>query len=85
MLTREQVEPRLKTLIADQLCIGQDEVFNDTSFVELGADSLDIVEMIINTEDEFGIEILDKDAEKMYCLQDVSDYLTTNPYAANAK
>ncbi|MBI5560954.1 MAG: acyl carrier protein [Deltaproteobacteria bacterium] len=69
-------ESRVKKIIIDQLGVSEDEVKAEASFVEdLGADSLDTVEMVMAFEEEFGIEIPDEDAEKIKNVQDAIDYI----------
>lgn len=64
-------------IITEHLDVDTDKVQSKSSFIEdLGADSLDIVEIIMSFEEEFGIEITDKDAEQLKTVQDVLDYLT---------
>jgi acyl carrier protein len=67
---------RIKQIIADQLGIDEDEVAPGASFIDdLGADSLDIVELIMAFEEEFDMEIPDEDAEKIKTVQNVVDYI----------
>ena len=69
-------ESRVKKIIVDQLGVSEDEVKAEASFVEdLGADSLDTVEMVMAFEEEFAIEIPDEDAEKIKTVQDAIDYI----------
>jgi acyl carrier protein len=69
-------DKKIKVIIADQLGIPEEEISNDSSFVEdLGADSLDIVELIMAMEEEFEIEIPDEDAEKLLTVQDAVEYV----------
>ncbi len=70
------VESKVKKIIVDQLGVSEDEVNSKASFVEdLGADSLDTVEMVMAFEEEFNIEIPDEDAEKIKTVQDAVDYI----------
>ena len=70
------VENKVKEIIVEQLGVTPDEVINEASFVEdLGADSLDTVELVIALEEEFGIEISDEDAEKIKTVQDAVSYI----------
>ena len=72
----QTAEDRLKKIIAEQLSVGEDEVVPDASFIEdLNADSLDLVELIMSLEEEFGVKISDEDAEKIRTVQDAMDYL----------
>ena len=69
-------ESRVKKIIVEQLGVGEDEVKPEASFVDdLGADSLDVVEMVMALEEEFGIEIPDEDAEKIKTVKEVTDYI----------
>ena len=69
-------EKKIKSIIADQLGIPEEEITNEGSFVEdLGADSLDIVELIMAMEEEFEIEIPDEDAEKILTVRDAFEYV----------
>jgi len=69
------IEQRVKKIIAEQLGVAEDQVTNDKSFVDdLGADSLDTVELVMALEDEFHIEIPDEDAEKITTVQQAIDY-----------
>ncbi|MDN5331138.1 MAG: acyl carrier protein [Tepidanaerobacteraceae bacterium] len=71
-----EVLERVKKIIADQLGIDEDEVVPEASFIDdLGADSLDIVELIMAFEEEFDLEIPDEDAEKIKTVQDAVDYI----------
>jgi acyl carrier protein len=70
------VEERVKSIIVEQLGVDVDEVNADASFVEdLGADSLDTVELIMAFEEEFGVEISDDDAEKIRKVRDAVEYI----------
>ena len=70
------VENRVKKIIVDQLGVTEEEVKTEASFVEdLGADSLDTVEMVMAFEEEFNIEIPDEDAEKIKTVKDAVDYI----------
>lgn len=70
------VEERVKSIIVEQLGVDADEVTADASFVEdLGADSLDQVELIMAFEEEFGVEISDDEAEKIRRVKDAVEYI----------
>ena len=73
------VEDKVKSIIADQLGVDLEEVKPDASFTDdLGADSLDIVELVMAFEEEFDIEIPDEDAEKIGKVQDAISYIGEN-------
>jgi len=68
---------KIKKIIADQLGVDESKITEDSSFIDdLGADSLDIVELIMAFEEEFDIEIPDEDAEKMKTIGDAVKYLS---------
>jgi acyl carrier protein len=70
------VAERVKSIIADQLGVDADEVVPEASFTDdLGADSLDIVELVMAFEEDFDIEIPDEDAEKIATVKDAIDYI----------
>jgi acyl carrier protein len=70
------VEERVKAIIVEQLGVDAEEVTMEASFVEdLGADSLDTVELIMAFEEEFGVEISDDEAEKIRKVRDAIDYI----------
>ncbi len=72
----QNIEERVKEIIADQLGVSPDQIKPESKFVDdLGADSLDVVELIMAFEEEFGVEIPDEDAEKIATVQDVLDYI----------
>lgn len=73
------IEERVIDLIVEQLGVSQDQVTTEASFVDdLGADSLDTVELVMAFEEEFGIDIPDEDAEKMSTVSDAVKYLSEN-------
>ena len=75
-MSSEEVFERVKGIIVEQLCVADTAVTMEASFIDdLGADSLDIVELIMALEEEFEIEIPDADAEKVVSVQDVVDYI----------
>ncbi len=70
---------RVKSLIAEELAVDPSEVTAEASFIDdLGADSLDVVELVMAMEEEFDMEIPDEDAEKIETVQDAVDYLQNN-------
>ena len=70
------IEERVRDLIVEQLGVNADQVTKEASFVDdLGADSLDTVELVMAFEEEFGLDIPDEDAEKMVSVTDVTKYL----------
>ncbi len=70
------VEEKVKSIICEQLSVDPDDVVPEASFVEdLGADSLDLVEMIMAMEEEFDLSIADEDAEKIKTVQDAINYI----------
>jgi acyl carrier protein len=67
---------RLKKIVVEQLGVDEEEVKPESSFVDdLNADSLDLVELIMSLEEEFGAEISDEDAERIRTVQDAVDYI----------
>jgi acyl carrier protein len=72
----DNIEVKVREKIAEQLGVAADEVKPESSFIEdLGADSLDIVELVMALEEEFNIEISDEDAEKIRTVKDVVGYI----------
>mgnify|MGYP003504977015 CR=1 FL=1 len=72
------VQPKVKDIIVDQLGVDPEKVKLESKFIEdLGADSLDIVELVMAMEEEFDIEIPDEDAEKLKTVNDVQSYLVS--------
>ena len=73
------IEERVKKIVAEQLGVKEEEVKNEASFVEdLGADSLDTVELVMALEEEFETEIPDEEAEKITTVQLAIDYVNTH-------
>ena len=73
------VEDRVKKIVSEQLGVALDEVQNDSSFVDdLGADSLDTVELVMALEEEFDLEIADEDAENIATVNDAIEYINSN-------
>ena len=70
------LEDKIKEIIVEQLGVAQEEVVPEASFIDdLGADSLDIVELVMALEEEWGLEIPDDDAEKIQTIQDAINYI----------
>jgi len=70
------IEDRVKKIVIEQLGVKEDEVRNDASFVDdLGADSLDTVELVMALEEEFDCEIKDEEAEKITTIQEAIDFI----------
>ena len=75
----EKVEERIKKIVAEQLGVNENEVKNGSSFVDdLGADSLDTVELVMALEEEFECEIPDEQAEKIHTVQEAIDYINSH-------
>lgn len=73
------IEERVKKIVAEQLGVKLEEITNESSFVEdLGADSLDTVELVMALEEEFETEIPDEQAEKITKVQEAIDYVNAN-------
>ena len=78
-MSSEEVFDKVKEIIVEQLGVADTAVTSEASFIDdLGADSLDIVELIMAIEEEFDIEIPDGDAEKVVTVGDVVDYIKEN-------
>lgn len=72
------ISPKVKDIIVEQLGVDPEKVKAEASFIDdLGADSLDIVELVMAMEEEFDLEIPDEDAEKLKTVNDVQTYLTS--------
>ena len=70
------VEDKIRTIIAEQLEVQEEEVVPEASFTDdLGADSLDLVELVMAMEEEFGIEITDEEAERIQTVQDAVNFI----------
>lgn len=73
------IEDKIKKIIAEKLGVETSEIVPQASFVDdLGADSLDLVELIMSMEEEFDIDISDEDAEKLVTVKDALDYIHAN-------
>ncbi len=75
----KELNSKLKEIIAEQLGISEEEIVPAASFIDdLGADSLDLVELIMALEEEFDMEISDEEAEKIQTVQDAINYIQEN-------
>jgi acyl carrier protein len=75
-MSSKEIQDKVKKIIAEKLSVDLTEVKPEASFVDdLGADSLDLVELIMSMEEEFGVEISDEDAEKIVTVKDAMDYV----------
>ena len=73
------IEQKVKAIIAENLGVAEDEIKSTSSFIDdLGADSLDIVELVMQMEEEFEVEIPDEEAENIKTVQDAINYVTTH-------
>ena len=78
-MNTEEIYEKIKEIIVAQLGVAEASVTMEASFIDdLGADSLDIVELVMALEEEFDMEIPDSDAEKVVTVQDVVDYIKDN-------
>jgi acyl carrier protein len=75
-MTRSEIEATVKYILVEQLAVGEDEIHDDSTIInDLGADSIDIVELILAMEHEFDFEVADDDADKLLVVGDVYKYI----------
>ncbi|QEI06950.1 acyl carrier protein [Pigmentiphaga aceris] len=78
-MSLDSIEQRVKKIVAEQLGVNEAEIKTESSFVDdLGADSLDMVELVMALEDEFETEIPDEEAEKITTVQQAIDYVSSH-------
>jgi acyl carrier protein len=78
-MEREELLTKVKAIVADKLSIGEEQITEEASFIDdLGADSLDTVELVMALEDEFDLDIPDEDAEKLTTVGKAIDYVLNN-------
>ena len=78
-MENDEIFEKVKKIIVEQLSVAEDSVTKEASFIDdLGADSLDVVELIMALEEEFDMEIPDADAEKIVTVNDVVEYIKNN-------
>jgi acyl carrier protein len=79
IMTTEEILDKVREIVAERLNVDEDEVTEDAKFIDdLGADSLDIVELIMDLESEFDLEIPDEDAEGISTVGDAVEYIEKN-------
>lgn len=73
------IEQRIKKIVAEQLGLDENEIKNEQNLItDLGSDSLDLVELVMAVEDDFGLEISNEDAERLDTVQKLIDYVSAN-------
>ena len=78
-MSNDDILNQIKQIVVDKLDVNESKITKDAKFIDdLGADSLDTVELIMQLEEEFGLEIPDEDAEKILSVKDALDYISKN-------
>ena len=78
-MAKEEIFEKLKELVVDQLGVEEDEVTMEASMQDdLGADSLDLVDLVMSVEEEFGVKVADEDLENITTVGDIVDYIEEN-------
>ena len=78
-MSNDDILKQIKEIVVDKLDVNADKITEDAKFIEdLGADSLDTVELIMQFEEEFGLEIPDEEAEKILSVKDALEYISSN-------
>ena len=78
-MAKEEIFEKLKDLVVDQLGVEEDEVTMEASMQDdLGADSLDLVDLVMSVEEEFGVKVADEDLENIKTVGDIVDYIEEN-------
>jgi acyl carrier protein len=78
-MSKEDILNQIKKIVVDKLDVNESKITENAKFIDdLGADSLDTVELIMQFEEEFGLEIPDEEAEKILSVSDALEYISTN-------